>query len=72
MCLVERPLQVKVHYETLRGEKISTLFMGLTARIFMHEVDHLDGELMWHENKRSLTPRRLERQLSIVEIEKDP
>ena len=50
MALVERPLQVKVEFENINGDKHNMLLMGLMSRIFQHEIDHLDGELMWLEN----------------------
>jgi peptide deformylase len=41
--LVRRSIAVKVRAFTPEGKKISKVFEGFTARIFQHEIDHLDG-----------------------------
>ena len=43
--IVARAEMVKVHYFTLEGEQIETVFHGFPARIVQHEIDHLDGVL---------------------------
>lgn len=42
---VKRPPQVKIQAENLTGKKIKRSLRGLSARIFQHEVDHLNGVL---------------------------
>lgn len=42
---VRRPLAITVGYDTAAGERESERVEGFTARIFLHEVDHLDGIL---------------------------
>ena len=39
------------------------LCKGLVGRIFQHEIDHLNGELMWENVKIDKVPRRLERKI---------
>lgn len=41
--LVRRPLAIKLTALTVDGEKIEREYKGFTARIFQHEVDHLNG-----------------------------
>lgn len=41
---VKRPAVVKVRYEMPNGETVTKTFEGLTARVFQHEYDHLEGE----------------------------
>jgi peptide deformylase len=72
LCLVERPLQVRVSFNNLKGEEFDMLCTGLMGRIFQHELDHLNGELMWEDVKVSNVPRRLEKQIKISEVERSP
>lgn len=41
---VSRPNAVEVEYYDQSGHKYSREFKGFTARIFQHEIDHLDGK----------------------------
>ena len=43
--LVNRPTWVEVKAQDVEGEKIKLEVSGLMARIFLHEMDHLDGVL---------------------------
>jgi peptide deformylase len=49
LCLVERPLQARVQFHDINGDEYTVLTTGLMSRIFQHEIDHLNGELMWSE-----------------------
>jgi peptide deformylase len=40
---VIRPKSVVVEYQDFNGEKHEALFEGLTARVFLHEYDHMEG-----------------------------
>jgi peptide deformylase len=42
---VERATQIKVEYQTLTGELVTETIEGLHARVFQHELDHLNGVL---------------------------
>ena len=44
--MVERPVEVRVTYQNLRGAKVKKKLNGLLARGFQHEMDHLDGIVM--------------------------
>lgn len=46
MVPVERACNVTVEGVTLDGKKIRVEAEGLTARMFQHEIDHLDGLLI--------------------------
>ena len=61
LCLVERPIQVRVSFNNLKGEEFDMLCTGLIGRLFQHELDHINGELMWEDVKVKNVPRRLER-----------
>ena len=42
---VYRPIRVKVRYRTLDWQEKEQWFEGLLARVFQHELDHLNGVL---------------------------
>jgi peptide deformylase len=42
---VKRPRMIKVRYNLPNGEIATEKFDGMTARIFLHELDHMNGEV---------------------------
>lgn len=42
---VERPLSIRVRAQDRHGKKLKLKLSGWTARIFQHEIDHLNGIL---------------------------
>ncbi len=42
---VERPDAIRVRAQNRHGKKVKMRLTGWTARIFQHEIDHLNGEL---------------------------
>ena len=44
-ALVERPRSIEVAYDTLAGATVERVLRGNQARVFQHELDHLDGRL---------------------------
>jgi peptide deformylase len=40
---IKRPKSIKVRFTTPDGETATKTFTGMTARVFLHELDHLDG-----------------------------
>lgn len=40
---IKRPASIRTRYTLPNGETITKVFEGLTARVFQHELDHLDG-----------------------------
>jgi len=40
---IKRPPAIRVRYQKPNGEVVTDRLMGMTARIFQHELDHLDG-----------------------------
>lgn len=40
---VKRPKTIKVRYQTCDGQTHTRKFDGITARAFLHELDHLNG-----------------------------
>lgn len=43
MLSIKRPTTVKVRYQNEDGEFVENEFNGLTARVFQHEFDHMNG-----------------------------
>ena len=50
--LVERAARVTLVGYDLRGKKVKINAWGFLARVFQHEVDHLDGKLLTDRTKR--------------------
>lgn len=42
---IRRPKQIRVRYTQPNGNIVTHIYEGMTARIFQHEMDHLDGIL---------------------------
>lgn len=40
---VKRPRRIKVRFAEPNGNVVTKTFDGMTARVFQHELDHLDG-----------------------------
>lgn len=40
---IPRAKEIRVSYQTLRGQRVEKKFRGIMARCFQHELDHLDG-----------------------------
>lgn len=42
-CKIRRPLHIKVRFADPTGEMQNEKFTGMTARVFQHEMDHMQG-----------------------------
>lgn len=62
---VFRPIRIRVRYRTLDWELRETWFDGLMARVFQHEMDHLDG-VLFIDHLPEATRRRLAGPLSRI------
>lgn len=68
---VERSFRIKVKYFDMNGKEHNEIFEGLTARVFQHEFEHLDGicftsrvskfDLMKAKNKVKSNLKKLKR-----------
>lgn len=45
---VKRSQHIRVRFETPNGDVLTKKFTGLSARIFQHEMDHLDGMIFYN------------------------
>lgn len=61
-CILEisRPKQVKIKAQTVKGDVIEIEAEDLTARIFQHEIDHLNGILI---NQRASLKNRIKNKI---------
>ena len=49
---VKRPQHIRVRFNTPNGDVLTKQFTGMTARIFQHELDHLDGIVFYNKANR--------------------
>lgn len=50
-CSIQRPAGVSVRYQDHDGVWIHDRLLGLEARCFQHELDHLGGITMWDRHR---------------------
>lgn len=49
---VKRPQHIRCRFQTPMGETLTKQFTGMTARVFQHELDHLDGVIFYNKANR--------------------
>lgn len=49
---VKRPQHIRVRFQTPNGDTITKQFTGMSARVFQHEIDHLNGVLYFNRANR--------------------
>lgn len=50
-CIIKRPDTIIVRYQDAQGDWIEDNLVGLEARCFQHELDHLEGVTMYDRQK---------------------
>lgn len=58
---VKRPRHVRVRFTMANGETRTETFTGMTARVFQHELDHLDGIVFYNKANRYHREQALKR-----------
>lgn len=58
---IKRSQHVRVRFQTPNGDTLTKQFTGMTARIFQHELDHLDGLIFYNKANRIHRDRALEK-----------
>jgi peptide deformylase len=58
---IKRPQHVRVRFTKPNNDTITRQFTGMTARIFQHEIDHLDGVLFYNRANRFHRDKALEK-----------
>lgn len=81
---IKRPKAIKARYFDVTGEGITREFDGITARCFLHELDHMDGidflqranavhrnraMKKWKKNKKFIKRARAREKVSVMEPE---
>lgn len=56
---VKRPFEISVRYRNLKGEFVEKDFVGFTARIIQHEIDHLNGVTLFDYSSKFKRKRYL-------------
>jgi peptide deformylase len=75
---IKRPSAIKVRFENALGETQTEKFTGMTARGFLHEMDHLDGILFTkranpiHVQRAIRQQKQLNRQIKRGEVHYKP
>ena len=46
--MIKRPIAIKVSYLNHEGDEIESEFHDFKARVFLHQLDHINGRLMSH------------------------
>jgi peptide deformylase len=54
---IKRAASIKVRYTDMNGETKEEVFSGFTARIFQHELDHLNGTVYTSKVSRTVLER---------------
>jgi peptide deformylase len=49
---IKRPQHIRVRFQMPNGDTITKQFTGMTARVFQHEMDHLDGIVFFNRANR--------------------
>lgn len=47
-CMVKRPVAIHVSYFNQEGDEVEQKLFSHAARVFLHELDHLEGRSMLH------------------------
>ena len=49
---VKRPQHIRVRFNTPNGDTLTKQFTGMSARIFQHEFDHIEGTVFYNKANR--------------------
>ena len=49
---VRRPSVIKVRFNTPNSDIMTQKFIGMSARVFQHEMMHMNGEVFWKDCSR--------------------
>lgn len=49
---IKRPKHIKVRFNAPNGETLTKKFTGMTARVFQHEYEHLEGKRFYDNANR--------------------
>ena len=58
---IKRPRHIRVRFQYPNGETVTEKFTGMTARVFQHELDHMDGEIFYKKANKFHRDRALKK-----------
>ena len=58
---VKRPQHIRCRFQTPNGETLTKTFTGMSARVFQHELDHLDGVIFYNKANKFHRDQALKR-----------
>jgi peptide deformylase len=58
---IKRPRHIRARFQLPNGETVTKQYTGMTARIFQHELDHLDGTLYYNRAPRIIRDKAFKR-----------
>jgi len=56
--MLKRPVWIEVQYQNVSGGTVNEKLEGMDARVFMHEMHHMKGEIFFHKKPSWLKLRR--------------
>ena len=60
---VKRPDRVRIRYQEFTGQTITDVFIGMSARVALHEYDHLEGKVFTQVASNFETQRALRKRM---------
>lgn len=60
---VKRPDYVRIRYQEFTGQTITDVFIGMSARVALHEYDHLEGKVFTQAASSFETQRALRKRM---------
>ena len=60
---VKRPDRVRIRYQEFTGQTITDTFIGMSARVALHEYDHLEGKVFTQVASNFETQRALRKRM---------
>lgn len=66
---IKRPRHIRARFMMPNGETRTEMFTGITARCFIHEMDHMDGKIFYknatefHRHQALNRLKKIERQM---------
>jgi peptide deformylase len=60
---VKRPDRVRIRFQNESGETVTETFIGMTARVALHEYDHMEGKVFTQKASRYESERALRKRM---------
>jgi peptide deformylase len=60
---VKRPDRVRIRFQKEDGETVTETFIGMSARIALHEYDHMDGKVFTQKASKFESQRAIRKRM---------